>query len=47
MKNQDTNQSVQEAKKQYLSPELVEVGNFTQLTLAGSTNAADGGVSGP
>lgn len=45
MKTQDTNQSVQEAKKQYLSPELVEVGDFAQLTLAGGTNGADGGAS--
>gem|GEM_PF-3266168 len=42
MKNQDNNQMGQASKQQYFSPELVEVGDFTQLTLAGGPNAADG-----
>lgn len=46
MKNQDNNQMGQEAKKQYFSPELLEIGDFAQLTLTGSPGSAvDGGVS--
>ena len=45
MNNQDNIEMGQTAKQQYSSPEIREIGVLAALTLVGSTNGADGGVS--